>query len=98
MGCENGPPRWLSLGLEGLVPEQTAIRVSARVAETQELLDSGQGTTAGPFSLEPGQDPFPVDVEVLPNHRFMVLSFNLRGHQETTPLLRSFNVAFQCLP
>jgi hypothetical protein len=97
-GCDNGPTNWLSLAIEATVPENTAVNVTALVAETEEMLEAEQGVTAGPFTLAPGQDPFPVDIEALPSHRYMSLSFALQGREEATPLLRSFNVAFQCLP
>ena len=95
-GCENGPTNWLSVAITGLVPPRTAISVVARVAETAEALGEGEGDSAGPFSLTPDDDPFPVEFEGLPEHRFMMLSFGLVGHEEATPLLRSFNVEFQC--
>jgi hypothetical protein len=96
-GCEKLDTDWLLLDATTTLPPETRVEFRARVAETREELQDPGLRIYGPWVRSNEEDQLPADLGELPGGRFMQLEiFLVSTDREATPILRGYDVQFQC--
>ncbi|MBM66452.1 MAG: hypothetical protein CMH55_09480 [Myxococcales bacterium] len=97
-GCEKLDTDWLSLDATATLPEDTRVEFRARVADDlAELVDPGLRVHGPWIQSADGQNDLPADLGELPPGRYLQLEiFLVSTDREATPVLRGYDVRFQC--
>ncbi|MEC7749948.1 MAG: hypothetical protein VX405_00415 [Myxococcota bacterium] len=97
-GCEKLDTDWLTLDAMATLPEQTRVEFRARVADDlAELGDPGLRVHGPWVQSADGQNDLPADLGELPPGRYLQLEiFLVSTDREATPILRGYDVRFQC--
>jgi hypothetical protein len=97
-GCEKLDTDWLTLDATVTLPEDTRVEFRARVADDlAELGDPGLRVHGPWVQSADGQNDLPADLGELPPGRYLQLEiFLVSTDREATPVLRGYDVRFQC--